>query len=84
MKMLAWSVGVILASVAPAAADRPAAAPSSLRMRQQVERHWFAPHWHKRVAQAAPDQPAADPPADGTAPAADPSAAPVPAPAAPA
>lgn len=78
MKMLAWSVRMVLASVAPAAADSPATAPSSLRMRPRIERRWFAPHWHKRVAQASPDQPATDPPADGTAPAgpaADPSAA---------
>jgi outer membrane receptor protein involved in Fe transport len=69
-------VGVILAGVGPAAADSHAQAPSSLRMRPRVERRWFAPHWPKRVAQAAPDQAAGDPPADGTTPA-EPAPAPI-------
>ncbi|HEY0477303.1 MAG TPA: TonB-dependent receptor [Kofleriaceae bacterium] len=55
-------MSLIVAGVAPAAADPGAAPPRSLHMRSRVHgAAWWMPlHWGKHVAQAAPDQPAGD------------------------
>jgi iron complex outermembrane recepter protein len=75
------TLGLGLAAVRPAAADRPTPAPGSLRMRQPVTPRvpWSPVPLARRVAQAAPGAPPTGPaaaPAGPDAPPADPDAAP--------
>src|SRR3954454_18510186 len=82
MKTLSCGIWILLVAAAPAFADGPTAAPSSLRMRAaaQTGTHWAPGYWRKRVAQAAPDPaPAADAAPAEPAPAPGSDAAPAPA-----